>query len=267
MRDPETCNAATPVTAKSRLGPPWKSSRLGAEGARTASRRHVPPPRAVAAARQRLRPPVERFAAQRSCPSHDGRIRVVACVVAFFTPKANSRAPGSRSPLSSTVACTLSHILDGFARSDVWVLSGRVMLTTNPARSRLMARVRQRGTAPELVVRSLLRKAGTKYRLNAKDLPGSPDIVHRGRRKAIFVHGCFWHRHPGCSRSTTPKQNFEFWQEKFDKNIQRDERNLAELRREGYYVLVVWECETLVPDPLEKKLRAFWACDAKPTDT
>jgi len=127
-----------------------------------------------------------------------------------------------------------------------------------------MARVRQHGTAPELIVRSLLRRAGIKYRFNTGDLPGSPDIVHRGLGKAIFVHGCLWHRHRGCPRSTTPKQNFEFWQEKFDKNIQRDERKLSELRRDGYDVLVVWECETLVPDRLVHKLQAFWTRHSDP---
>lgn len=141
------------------------------------------------------------------------------------------------------------------------------MLITDPVRSRLMARVRQKGTAPELVVRTLLRREGASYRLNARDLPGSPDIVHRGRRKAIFVHGCFWHRHPGCPRATTPKQNFVFWQEKFDRNIQRDERKLAELRAEGYDVLVIWECETLSPESLAPKLRAFWTTTHTPKIT
>lgn len=130
------------------------------------------------------------------------------------------------------------------------------MLTTNPARSRLMARVRQHRTAPELIVRSLLRRAGIKYRWNARDFPGSPDVVHRGLGKAIFVHG-FWHRHLGCGTSTTPKQNFEFWQEKFD-NVQRDERELSELRRGGVPRISGWECETLVPDRILHDLQDFW---------
>lgn len=122
-----------------------------------------------------------------------------------------------------------------------------------------MASVRQRGTAPELVIQALLRDEGVHYRLNARDLPGSPDIVHRGRRKAIFVHGCFWHRHEGCSRSTTPVRNAEFWREKFERNMERDLRKLRELKDQGFDVLVIWECETFNPRLLQAKLRMFWS--------
>lgn len=172
------------------------------------------------------------------------------------------------SPLPDDLeTCVISRALGGGTPQHAATMPPRPMLIIEPARSRLMARVRQRGTAPELAVRALLRHEGVSYRLNACDLPGSPDIVHRGRRKAIFVHGCFWHRHPGCKRCTTPKQNFAFWQEKFDKNIQRDERKLAELRAKGYDVLVIWECETLSPESLAPKLRVFWTGSPRPKTT
>src|SRR5687768_13330933 len=95
-------------------------------------------------------------------------------------------------------------------------------LITTPQRSRLMGRVRQRGTTPELAVRSALRQLGVSYRLNARELPGSPDVANRSKRFAVFVHGCYWHRHPGCRLTTTPSTNVDFWLEKFSANQARD---------------------------------------------
>lgn len=131
--------------------------------------------------------------------------------------------------------------------------------TTDPRRSELMARVRQRGTAAELGVRALLTEIGARYRLNAPSLPGSPDIVSRRAGKAIFVHGCFWHRHPGCPRTTTPKRNHAFWVAKFTANQHRDARKLEELIALGFDVLVVWECELAQPTRLRARLRRFWS--------
>lgn len=119
-----------------------------------------------------------------------------------------------------------------------------------------MSRVRARDTGPELRVRGALRAAGFGYRLHARDLPGSPDILMRTRLKAIFVHGCFWHRHPGCRRATVPKTNSDFWLEKLERNFQRDQGNLHDLAGRGWDILVVWECETRSPD-LPRRLREF----------
>src|ERR1700674_5066845 len=119
----------------------------------------------------------------------------------------------------------------------------RVPRPSDPRRSALMARVRQRGTAAELVVASALRSLGASYRLNVRTLPGSPDFANRTRRWAVFVHGCFWHRHAGCVRATVPKTNKKFWQTKFAANRVRDRRAIRMLRRSGYRVIVVWECE------------------------
>lgn len=120
-----------------------------------------------------------------------------------------------------------------------------------------MQSVRQRGTSPELVTRAVLRAAGIRYSLNSKRLPGTPDIVLPGPKKAIFVHGCFWHRHPRCKKSTMPKSNVEFWQAKFKANVRRDREKIAELRAIGFAVLVVWECETKRPLRLRSKLSKF----------
>ena len=127
--------------------------------------------------------------------------------------------------------------------------------STSLARSRVMAAVRQRGTAPERVVRRLLTALGVRYRLNVRMLPGTPDIVNQRRRLVVFVHGCFWHRHPGCSRATTPRRNRRFWTEKFVANIQRDRRSLMALRRLGFSVVIVWECETRDEARLVARLR------------
>lgn len=113
---------------------------------------------------------------------------------------------------------------------------------TPERRSWNMSRIRGRNTRPELLLRSLLHRAGFRFRLHAKELPGRPDIVLPKYRTAIFVHGCFWHRH-GCRNTTTPSTRREFWQAKFDANVRRDEKNRAALQGEGWTVLTAWECE------------------------
>jgi DNA mismatch endonuclease, patch repair protein len=114
---------------------------------------------------------------------------------------------------------------------------------TDRARSDLMRRVRQHGTEAEEAVASVLRKFGLRFRRNVRVLPGSPDFANQTRRWAVFVHGCFWHRHQGCVRTTTPTRNREFWLDKFEKNVIRDRRKARLLRRMGYRVVTVWECE------------------------
>lgn len=109
-------------------------------------------------------------------------------------------------------------------------------------RSRVMSRIRGRNTGPEMAVRRALFDAGLRYRLHRRDLPGSPDIVMAGRRIAIFVHGCFWHRHRGCSYATQPKTNAAFWKSKLRRNQERDQSAVKQLRDNGWRVLTVWEC-------------------------
>ena len=126
-------------------------------------------------------------------------------------------------------------------------------------RSRNMSRIRSKNTTPELVVRRLIHGLGYWYRLHAPDLPGRPDLVFRRARKAIFVHGCFWHRHRCPNGLATPKTRPQFWRGKFQINMARDIAARRALRRDGWRVLVVWECETRAKDRtvLTRKLVRF----------
>lgn len=110
-------------------------------------------------------------------------------------------------------------------------------------RSRMMKGIRSKDTQPEMIVRKYLHAQGFRYRLHARNLPGSPDLVLPKYRVAILVHGCFWHRHAGCKYATTPASNAERWKLKFDANIERDARKENLLHAAGWKVLVVWECE------------------------
>ena len=105
-----------------------------------------------------------------------------------------------------------------------------------------MSGIRGKNTWPERILRSALFAAGFRYRLHAKGLPGSPDLVFPKYRAVLFVHGCFWHRHKGCRYTTVPKSNCDFWLEKFDGNVMRDAHNAELLRGLGWRVAVVWEC-------------------------
>lgn len=110
------------------------------------------------------------------------------------------------------------------------------------ARSINMSRIRSRDTQPELVVRYLLYSAGYRYRIAPKYIKGHPDLYLASRRCAIFVHGCFWHRHEGCPTATMPKTNTAFWMDKFKRNVSRDRETENELKSDGIRVLVIWEC-------------------------
>jgi DNA mismatch endonuclease (patch repair protein) len=112
-------------------------------------------------------------------------------------------------------------------------------------RSEVMSRIKGRDTKPELIVRSLLHRAGVRFSLRRKDLPGRPDIVLPKYRAIVFVHGCFWHRHKGCKVASMPKSRKTFWQAKFKGNVARDKRNRRDLERLGWRVLVVWECAVM----------------------
>jgi DNA mismatch endonuclease, patch repair protein len=129
-----------------------------------------------------------------------------------------------------------------------------------------MAGVRQKDTAAELAVRRELTTLGHRYRVRNRDLPGSPDIANRARRWIVFVHGCFWHRHQGCTRTTTPTRNRRFWEQKFVANIARDRRAVRALKRRGYRVLVVWECQTGDPARLCRRLAAWLGRGLSPAD-
>lgn len=125
-------------------------------------------------------------------------------------------------------------------------------------RSSIMACVSSKNTAPERIVRSLLHRMGFRFRIHCRDLPGSPDIVLPRYRIAIFVHGCFWHQHQGCSASKRPISNSEYWIKKLDGNVQRDLKNMHLLHNLGWRPVVVWECELRNMDKLEDRLATLF---------
>lgn len=117
-------------------------------------------------------------------------------------------------------------------------------------RSEVMARVRSKDTTPEMAVRRTLHAAGLRFRLHRADLPGRPDIVLPGRRAVVFVHGCFWHSHPGCKRARLPATRREYWVPKLLRNVERDQAAVAALHKAGWRVFTAWECETRSPATL-----------------
>lgn len=128
-------------------------------------------------------------------------------------------------------------------------------------RSQNMRAIRSGGTVPEMTVRRMVHAMGHRYRLHARDLPGKPDLVFRPRRKAIFVHGCFWHQHddPACLDGRKPRSNTGYWDAKLARNVTRDRENQAKLRAAGWDVLVIWDCETRDTGALRARLEAFLA--------
>lgn len=122
-------------------------------------------------------------------------------------------------------------------------------------RSEIMGLVKHFDTPAEIVVRRVLHRLGLRFRLHRKDLPGRPDLTLPKWRTAVFIHGCFWHRHPGCPRTRTPKTRVDFWVAKFERNVRRDRAAARDLRKGGWRVVVVWECETTNVDRLTRRLR------------
>jgi DNA mismatch endonuclease (patch repair protein) len=130
----------------------------------------------------------------------------------------------------------------------------------NPEKRRwTMAQVKGRNTKPERVVRSLLHRMGYRFRIQRADLPGRPDIVLPKHRTAVFVHGCFWHRHLECKRATMPVANFDYWKRKFERNVERDARSKTMLESDGWRVLVVWECELKNLETLRLRLSEYFS--------
>lgn len=127
-------------------------------------------------------------------------------------------------------------------------------------RSEVMRSVKSKNTDLEMTVRRLLHKAGFRYRLHRKDLPGKPDLVFPGKRKIIFIHGCFWHQHPGCRRATRPIAHADYWNAKLDGNIARDAQHINALHDKGWDTLVVWECDMRDEELLLRRLSQF-LCD------
>jgi DNA mismatch endonuclease (patch repair protein) len=130
-------------------------------------------------------------------------------------------------------------------------------ILTKEQRSEVMSMIRAQDTRPELVVRRAAHALGLRFRLHRRDLAGSPDLVFPRRRKALFVHGCYWHRHEGCLFAYTPKSNVDFWMTKFARNVERDNEAMARLRVAGWDPMVIWECETRLPERVVERLSAI----------
>lgn len=116
-------------------------------------------------------------------------------------------------------------------------------VVTAPVRSRMMSNIRSKNTKPEILLRKALHSRGFRFRLHCSNLPGKPDLVLPKYNVACFVHGCFWHRHQNCRFSTSPATRAEFWQTKFEQNVERDRRNIDSLHLAGWRVAIVWECQ------------------------
>ncbi|MGU9849701.1 very short patch repair endonuclease [Pseudomonas koreensis] len=129
-------------------------------------------------------------------------------------------------------------------------------------RSKMMSMIKSKNTKPEMIVRSICHELGFRYRLHRKDLPGSPDLVFPKHRLCIFVHGCFWHRHPGCKYAYTPKSRPDFWLPKLAKNVERDLQVQEKLKALGWKVVIVWECHTKDREVLHNEIRFVFGLNA-----
>ncbi|MGY3305256.1 DNA mismatch endonuclease (patch repair protein) [Pseudomonas sp. PvR086] len=135
-------------------------------------------------------------------------------------------------------------------------------IVTPEHRSKIMSMIKGKNTKPEMVVRSVCHEMGLRYRLHKKDLPGTPDLVFPKHRLCIFVHGCFWHRHPGCKYAYTPKSKLEFWLPKLARNVERDLNTQQTLLSLGWRVLVVWECDTKNRELLRTEIQKAFGLNA-----
>jgi DNA mismatch endonuclease (patch repair protein) len=120
-----------------------------------------------------------------------------------------------------------------------------------------MSRIKSKDTKPEIIVRKTLYKLGFRYGLYKEDLPGKPDIIFLKKKIAIFVNGCFWHQHEGCKRKSSPKTNTEYWEKKLKKNVENQNKSIISLRKTGWKVFIIWECETKDSTLLEKRIKEF----------
>lgn len=128
---------------------------------------------------------------------------------------------------------------------------------TSAERSAQMSLVKSKNTGPELLVRKLVHSLGYRYRLHGAKLPGKPDLVFAKRKKVVFVHGCFWHRHAGCKKATTPATRLDYWLPKFERTVERDQQSLERLSALGWSALIVWECDLKDLNALGQRLKAF----------
>lgn len=125
---------------------------------------------------------------------------------------------------------------------------------TKKKRSEIMSKISGKETKPEILVRKILFSKGFRYRKNVNKLPGSPDIVLTKYKAVIFINGCFWHGHKNCNKATLPKTNYNFWKNKIEGNIQRDKRNYEQLKKLGWNIIIIWQCELNNREKIEKNI-------------
>lgn len=118
-----------------------------------------------------------------------------------------------------------------------------------------MSRIKSKNTKPELIVKEILRNLKIRHRLHSKALPGKPDIVVSSKRTVIFINGCFWHQHKNCKRQVLPKTNIDYWHKKLERNLERQKRVLAELKRDKWKSIIIWECQVKYPNRLIRRLK------------
>ena len=135
-------------------------------------------------------------------------------------------------------------------------------IVTPEQRSKIMSMIKGKNTKPEMLVRSVCHELGLRYRLHRKDLPGKPDLVFPKHRLCIFVHGCFWHRHPGCKYAYTPKSRLNFWLPKLAKNVERDLDAQQALIARGWKVVIIWECHTKNREVLRTEIQKTFGLNA-----
>ena len=150
-----------------------------------------------------------------------------------------------------------STIFAAFSRATAAAYIVMVDHVTPAVRSRIMASVRSKGTKPEMAVRQALHRRGYRYRLHRNDLPGRPDLTFVAKRKVLFINGCFWHLHAGCSKAKVPGSNRAFWTQKLERNRRRDSENVAALQDLGWDSMTVWECELKIFDPALDRIALF----------
>src|SRR3990170_4807107 len=129
---------------------------------------------------------------------------------------------------------------------------------TQKKRSEIMSRISSKHTSPEIAVRKALYSLGFRYRLHDKKLPGKPDIVIKQAKTAIFVNGCFWHQHKGCRRQSVPKSNLKYWKRKLRTNIEKQKEDIRKLKKLGWKIFIVWECEAKREAGLVKKVNKIY---------
>jgi DNA mismatch endonuclease (patch repair protein) len=131
---------------------------------------------------------------------------------------------------------------------------------TPEVRSKIMSAVHSKNTGPEIQVRRITHAMGFRYRLHRKDLPGTPDLVFAGKHKVIFVHGCFWHGHPNCSKARLPKTRTDYWKKKIKSNRIRDAAAVSKLKADGWSCCIIWQCELKEPLRVAEKIKSFLMC-------